>query len=255
MRIALKCAYDGKPFHGFARQPKLKTVEGDIINLLVKQGYFSNPKDALFRSASRTDKGVSAFGNVISFNTEKKLNFLLADCNEQSENIIIYGVKIVDNSFYPRHAKQRIYHYHLKKNMLNYSELLSIFSLFIGTHDFSNFARIEPYKNPMKTIDDIKISETKDFFIICFYAQNFLWHQIRRIIATIQQIEQQKISKDDIIFSLHHQKKTVDYGLSSPSPLVLTDVIYDFSFEHSEKWQKEKRKLEKRIIQNIRCPS
>ena len=60
MRVAVKIAYNGKQFLGYARQPLLKTVEGDIIQNLEKKGIINSAKEALFRSASRTDKGVSA---------------------------------------------------------------------------------------------------------------------------------------------------------------------------------------------------
>ena len=36
MRIAVKFAYDGRNFHGYARQPKMETIEGNIINILIK---------------------------------------------------------------------------------------------------------------------------------------------------------------------------------------------------------------------------
>ena len=39
MRIALKFAYNGQNFYGYARQPNLRTVEGEIIDLLVETGY------------------------------------------------------------------------------------------------------------------------------------------------------------------------------------------------------------------------
>ena len=39
MRVAIKFAYDGRKFFGFARQPGLKTVEGGLINMLVKNGF------------------------------------------------------------------------------------------------------------------------------------------------------------------------------------------------------------------------
>ena len=70
MRIAVKFAYDGRKFYGFARQPRLKTVEENILNILVENGFIKDPKESHFRSASRTDKGVSALGNVIAFNTD-----------------------------------------------------------------------------------------------------------------------------------------------------------------------------------------
>ena len=38
MRLALKFAYDGRQFHGYAWQPQLKTVEGVVIKALIKHG-------------------------------------------------------------------------------------------------------------------------------------------------------------------------------------------------------------------------
>ena len=65
MRLALKLAYDGRKFHGFARQPGLDTVEGTILATLKHQGYITALSQAKLRVASRTDKGVSALGNVM----------------------------------------------------------------------------------------------------------------------------------------------------------------------------------------------
>ena len=55
-------AYDGTDFHGYAKQPNVRTVQGDL-------------EDALFRItgvvetvvAGRTDRGVHAAAQVLSF--------------------------------------------------------------------------------------------------------------------------------------------------------------------------------------------
>ena len=86
MRVALKFAYDGEPFYGYARQPNLKTVEGEIINTLIKNKFINNPKNSVFRSASRTDKGVSSFGNTVAFNTEKDISHLIEECNDLNKS-------------------------------------------------------------------------------------------------------------------------------------------------------------------------
>ena len=39
MRIGLKFAYDGSKFHGYARQPNLRTIEGELIKALIKNGF------------------------------------------------------------------------------------------------------------------------------------------------------------------------------------------------------------------------
>ncbi|MEM3512796.1 MAG: tRNA pseudouridine(38-40) synthase TruA, partial [Thermoplasmata archaeon] len=67
MRIAVKFGYDGTLFHGYQRQKNAETVEGRILSFLVDKNLLSaNPR---FASASRTDAGVSALGNVVAFNT------------------------------------------------------------------------------------------------------------------------------------------------------------------------------------------
>ena len=253
MRVALKVAYDGESFHGYARQPKLKTVEGDIIDSLIKTSYIENPKDAVFRSASRTDKGVSSFGNVVAFNTEKNIKNLLKECNEELDDIIIFGIKEVDVDFYPRFAKQRVYQYYLKKHNFKLQAILSTVKLFIGMHNFSNFARIEPFKDPERTIEDIKLVESSDFYILEFYAQTYLWHQIRRTISAIIKVEIGKISQKDIKNALNCPEERVDFGLADSAPLILNDVLYDFSFIKNDKWEKKKEEMKENLINRIRC--
>ncbi|MER3452865.1 MAG: tRNA pseudouridine(38-40) synthase TruA, partial [Acidimicrobiia bacterium] len=56
-------AYDGGPFHGFARQPGLRTVQGELEAVLGR--LLGHPVE--LACAGRTDKGVHAWGQVISF--------------------------------------------------------------------------------------------------------------------------------------------------------------------------------------------
>ena len=116
MRIAIKFAYDGRAFHGYARQPKLKTVEGDIVDSLFNNGFIKDPKKSVFRSASRTDKGVSALGNVVAFNTDVSKKQIIKDLFNENPSIIFYGIKEVNQDFYPIYAKLRQYRYYLTSN-------------------------------------------------------------------------------------------------------------------------------------------
>jgi tRNA pseudouridine38-40 synthase len=254
MRIALKFAYNGGPFYGYARQPDLRTIEGDLINVLQTKKFIDTSKKACFKSASRTDKGVSAFGNVIAFNTEKNCENILQDCNDLLDHVVIYAKKMVDNVFYPRHAKQRIYQYYLKKEIVSLQTIESIAPLFIGTHNFSNFARIEPHKNPIRSIEKIALTETDSFFILEFHAQTYLWQQIRRIVSSILKVEKQKITLEGIIQALKQHEEQIDFGLADPRPLILKDIKYDFSFDIDTKELEKKKILEQDILKDIKCP-
>ena len=251
MRVAVKFAYDGREFHGYARQPQLETIEGKIVKALIKHGFIGDTNESHFRSASRTDKGVSALCNIIAFDTDISKKRILQILSNEFTDIVVYGIKDVVPDFNPRYAKLRQYQYYLNGENIDLERAMSTATVFTGEHDFSNFARVEAFKNPVRSIDNIVFTEEGNFLVIDFYAQTFLWHQIRRIISAIIKIEKGKIEKKDIIDALENPDKKVDFGLAPAEPLVLKDIVYDFEFEYDEKSLDRLNKLEDSIIRNL----
>jgi len=251
MRVAVKFAYDGREFHGFARQPHIKTIEGKIIKALIEHGFIGDTKESCFRSASRTDKGVSALCNVIAFNTDASKKHILQKLSNEFTDVVVYGIKDVESDFNPRYAKLRWYRYYLNRDDIDLERAMSTAAAFTGEHDFSNFARLEPFKDPARNIDNIVFTEVGNFLVIDFYAQTFLWHQIRRIISAIIKVEKGKIEKKDIIYALENPDKKVDFCLTPAEPLILKDIVYDFEFEYDEKSLDRLNKLEDSIIRNL----
>jgi tRNA pseudouridine38-40 synthase len=251
MKIALKFAYNGINYHGFARQPDINTIENKIIESLSTIGIIDNIKSSNFRYASRTDKGVSAFGNVIALDTNYKKD-VLKKLKDQFEDIVFYGIKIVNPSFNPRYAKQRIYRYYFKKNKKKMEKIKKIIYVFKGKKDFSNFAKIEASKKPIKVIDRISIREREDLFYIDFYAQSYLWHQIRKIISAINYLINGKIDIRDLIYALNNPNEKVDYGLSPPEPLVLMDIIYDFNFKYYNLYLTQLKRFKNILLNEIK---
>jgi len=251
MRLAIKFAYDGRKFQGYARQPNMKTVEGELIKNLTQHGFIEDAKKSCFRSASRTDKGVSALGNVVAFNTDSSKEHIFQTLTNEATDIIVYGIKIVEPNFYPRYAKWRIYRYYLKNDNFKLEKILSTVALFTGEHNFSNFARVEADKNPIRIIDNILVTEQDDFFIIDFYAQTFLWHQIRRVVSALEKAIGGKLEKEQIIDALANPDKKVDFGLATAEPLILKDIIYDFEFEYNKKLLNRLDYMEKNIVSSF----
>lgn len=251
MRIAIKFAYDGRKFHGYARQPQLKTVEGEIIKTLVRHSFIEDTKESCFRSASRTDKGVSALGNVIAFNTDSSKKHIFQTLKTDLIDILFYGIKDVESDFYPRHAKHRIYSYYLKNNNFDMERILATTSSFAGEHNFSNFARLEEFKDPVRTIDNIILTEQDDFLIIDFFAQTFLWNQIRRIVSAIEKVGRKKLEKEQIVEALQNPDKKIDFGLAPAQPLILKDIIYNFDFEYDKKLLSMKSVLGENILSSL----
>jgi tRNA pseudouridine38-40 synthase len=251
MRVALKFAYDGTGFSGYARQPGQPTVEQALLDFLIEQKILEDVRTSNFRTASRTDRGVSALGNVCAFDTECPKEKIFRQLNKGTSDIFIYGVQSVPSAFYPRHAQRRQYRYYLRSNDLDFDILLSAAALFTGEHNFQNFARVEPLKNPVRTIDAIVISERTSFFIIDFYAQTFLWNQIRRIISALEKRGRGKLSDEQIRTALDHPEQKIDFQMAAPAPLFLKDIVYDFSFEYVENYKKKLRGFEKRIVASL----
>jgi len=63
MRLRLDLAYDGTDFHGWAAQPGLRTVEGELTAALGR--VLRLPQDPSVTVAGRTDAGVHAAGQVV----------------------------------------------------------------------------------------------------------------------------------------------------------------------------------------------
>ncbi len=66
---ALRVAYDGSAYHGWQRQPGLRTVQRTI-----EEGLASLGVDVRLAAAARTDAGVSARGQVVSFRVRQAVD-------------------------------------------------------------------------------------------------------------------------------------------------------------------------------------
>jgi len=251
MRVAVKFAYDGKDFFGYARQPNLRTVEGELINVLIKHGLIENVKKSYFRSASRTDKGVSATCNVISFTTESFDINLIRELSDEFNDIVLYGFAQVNPSFNPRYAKYRQYTYYLRLGDVDIEKIVSSSNIFTGEHDFSNFARVEDHKNPVRRIDNIIFSKTNDFLIIEFYAQTFLWQQIRRIVFALEKIGAGKLDEKQVKDALDNPDTKVNFGMAPAKPLILSEIAYDFDFDYDRILFNRTKKLEQKIVSSL----
>jgi tRNA pseudouridine38-40 synthase len=248
MRVALKFAYNGVGFSGYARQPGQKTIEEELVRVLSAQGFIMDVKHSCFRTASRTDRGVSALGNVCAFDTEMSSEELFKVFPLDSSDVFVYGIHAVAPGFYPRHANRREYRYYLRRNDLDIDAMLSAAGLFTGEHNFQNFARVEPLKDPVRTIDLILVDVQDDFLVIDFSAQTFLWNQIRRVVSALQKVGSGALCLENVRSALDHPERKVDFQLASAEPLFLKDVIYDFSFTYIKGYKKKLRELEQSIV-------
>jgi tRNA pseudouridine38-40 synthase len=196
-RVAIKLAYDGSRFFGYQRQPERRTVEGDLVNALVSLGALGSTKAGRFQSSSRTDRGVSALGNVVSFDTDFSLTGLCPALNSEIDDTWVYAVSVVPEDFNPRWARQRWYRYHLPRGEQDLALLRELCGRFVGTHDFSTFSRKDD-RDPVRTIESVDVGESQNFLILDFRAESFLWNMVRRIVWMVDAGSSGVIDHDEV---------------------------------------------------------
>ncbi len=217
-----RIAYHGNAFHGSQIQPDVVTVEGVVKNILKDL----NASAPLF--ASRTDKGVNATSNIITTVSNKKCKEYVGEFIERLEEypIWITGFSDVENDFNPRIAKEREYRYYVfnEENKELFNEAIQ---LFIGKHDFRNFARILETDNvdTRRTVNEINISTKEDAIICEIRGLSFLWHQVRKMIGAALDVTNKRKELNDIKRGLHGEK--VDFTMAKAEFLTLSNIQYE----------------------------
>src|SRR5207244_9181193 len=96
VRVRMTVAYDGRGFHGFAAQDGIRTVGGELALALRR----ALRHDVTLTCAGRTDRGVHAFGQVVSFDAESAR--FDADALQKSVNsqlgpaVVVRAVAVAD---------------------------------------------------------------------------------------------------------------------------------------------------------------
>src|SRR3954447_27051087 len=111
-RVKLVVAYDGTGFHGWAEQPEVRTVEGVLARALER--FLRHPPGRL-SCAGRTDAGVHAWGQVVSFDAQPGLDpwrLQNAVNSMLAPEVVVRSCDLVAPSFDARHSAQwRHYRY------------------------------------------------------------------------------------------------------------------------------------------------
>lgn len=242
-RTALKIGYIGTNFHGFQRQPDLRTVEEELIYHLRKLNYIDDLKQSRFRIAGRTDAGVHSLGNVISFQSEKEVRVNEIN-NSLPDDIQILAKAPVRFGFKPRYAEMRQYRYLLFREDLDIDKLNEVAEVFKGTHNFTNFTK-RFQKTTTRTIDDIKITtpvledyHKKEFpnlhesitpIFIDVYGESFLWNMVRKMMRVFVDVGLGKMEIEEVekLLNPKSDEKRASIKVLEAEYLILMNIEYD----------------------------
>jgi tRNA pseudouridine38-40 synthase len=225
MRWAFKIAYLGEGFHGSQRQPGLRTVEGELLRVLQSQGVIDDPRHSRFQAASRTDRGVSALGNVIAFDSTLDPRKVMSLVNPRVTDLWMYAYQRVSEDFKPRNARERWYRYYLTGD-LNEGRLREAALLLQGKHDFRTFSKGGGGGTCL--VQSVGLHRVGRWIALDVIADRFLWNMVRRLARALQLYADGSLRLEEFKAALEGGPLRLEPA--PPEYLWLMDVRYDFEF-------------------------
>ena len=204
-------------------------------------------------TASRTDTGVHAKGQVVSFRTESPLTpqtFVNGLNYYLSKDVAIKAAYRVDKSFNVRRdAISREYNYYIL-NSLTRSPIREGFSYrvgghldieamnqacqtLIGEHDFISFASsIEVgTKNTVRRVYQAKIEKDGELAVFNMVANSFLTHQVRNTVGALIRVGLDRMKVNEFCSIMEMRKPGLGGPAAPARGLCLMQVNYPRPFE------------------------
>jgi tRNA pseudouridine38-40 synthase len=211
VRLKLTVEYDGTGFRGWAAQPELRTVEGEVRAALARVfPTFDN-----LAVAGRTDTGVHALGNVVSVDVDggppaeraaEALNASLPD------DVAVIAAEAAAADFHARHsARSRSYRYRIWRRHtpspfeqkrswwyprpIDEARLADAAGLLLGEHDFRAFTPSETQHEVFKrAVLEAQWHRRGDALEFDITADSFLRHMVRTLVGTMLELPPERIA-------------------------------------------------------------
>ncbi|MDY0341635.1 MAG: tRNA pseudouridine(38-40) synthase TruA [Coriobacteriia bacterium] len=207
----LMLSYDGSGFAGFARQPGLSTVQGEVEAALQT----ALRREVLTVGAGRTDAGVHALGQAMSFPSMKadpERRQLIRSLNALTPHAItVTGVRYADPEFSARHsAVSREYRYRIVPgsvpplfiapyvwsvpHALDLGAMREAATHIIGEHDFRSFCVAESARGrrTIRRLDVIDVTPEivlgEHSITVRIVGNAFLHSMVRTIVGSLVEV-------------------------------------------------------------------
>lgn len=243
--ILLTIEYDGTYFVGWQKQPKQRSVQGEIEKSLSKLLHSSVE---LF-ATSRTDAGVHAYGQKTNFIID--LPIPVKQLKKAANGLLPPDIRILDAEevsmdFHARFsAVGKKYVYRIRRDQdsivfnrnyyLNMTRSLDVQAMkeaaefFLGTHDFKAFCgnNGQLHKGTVRTIHKIDITEEPGGIIqIEVIGNAFLYKMVRMMTGSLLQIGYGRNKPSAIREILDGQMKRIG-NTAKPQGLYLVEVYFN----------------------------
>jgi tRNA pseudouridine38-40 synthase len=241
--VRLTLAYDGTAFHGWAKQREQRTVEG-VLQTALERFLRDRPKISV---AGRTDAGVHARGQVVSFRAadvvdvgrlQPGLNALLAP------EVVVTEARVVPDGFHARHsATAREYRYRIETGPypdpftarfvwhrpgdLSLRRIRAAAGELVGEHDFASFCRLPRDEAPtVRNLQRLAISRSWGLTEVTARANAFLHQMVRSLVGSLVAVGEGRIEPDRVPAILAARDRSAAAQMAPPHGLTLERVWY-----------------------------
>ena len=230
-RLAMVIEYDGTRYAGSQFQIELPTIQSEL-----EKAIFALIGEKVRVSlAGRTDAGVHAHGQVVSFTTNSALpehTFISGLNHYLPEDISVKSARRVPDAFDPRRsASKREYEYYILNSAtrsaiwhgraylvpgaLDVGAMHRAAQLLVGERDFASFVTSpeDESKSTVRSMYEASVRREGDMVIVKLVASAFLQHQVRNTVGALLRVGQGKMTQGEFQDIINVR----EFGLAGPT--------------------------------------
>jgi tRNA pseudouridine38-40 synthase len=236
--------YDGSAFHGLQYQPELRTVAGALEEALSR--LFHQPLK--ITAAGRTDAGVHATGQVVSFRAERAFPVerlaLVLNANLPADLAVRHAALAADGFSARFDARERVYDYlvlnrgfrsaawrarawHVPRP-IDDARFLAAAQPLLGEHDFVTYCGELPERGrTVREVRAIELARAGDLVRVTVRGNAFLHRMVRVMVGTLVECA---TGRADVAFArraLEARDRTAAGPTAPAHGLYLAGVRYD----------------------------
>jgi tRNA pseudouridine38-40 synthase len=239
--LRLIVAYDGTDFRGFARQPGERTVQGVLEEALARV-LGAAPR---LSAAGRTDAGVHAEGQVVSFEADgdpdrvqRSVNGMLAP-----EVVVVRAARAPAGFDARRSATAREYRYRIRAGAVpspftaryewhrpgeyGLGRMRRAARLLEGEHDFASFCRTGGASaSTVRTLERLVVRREGEVLEVRARAGSFLHQMVRSLVGTLVAVGEEKMDPETMSDVLEARSRGAAGPVAPPHGLALVRVVY-----------------------------
>jgi tRNA pseudouridine38-40 synthase len=247
--LKVTLSYDGTDFSGWQLQSVAATIQGTLASAI---GRITGEK-VLPQASGRTDAGVHALAQVVTFVTESSVpteNFQKALNDVLPTSVRILRVEDAAAEFHARHcAKAKTYRYRIYRGAIcppflaryvwHYpyplveDAMIEAAPFVVGEHDFTSFVAVDPERGredeSVTNVRQIFASaweRIEEEFVYTVRGSGFLHHMVRNLVGTFILVGKGSLARPDITKILEARNRSAAGPTAPANGLYLVNVEY-----------------------------